>query len=61
MSFTPPPASAGQCRGVPFAKTVNVAAENKTAPRFTVTYVNGQTTPTFRNYNAVLAGFKLPF
>ena len=35
--------------------------ENKTAPRFTLSYVNGQTTPTFRNYNALLAGFKLPF
>jgi hypothetical protein len=35
--------------------------EDKTAPRFTVTYVNGKTTPTFRNYNALLAGFKLPF
>ena len=32
-----------------------------TAPRFTLSYVNGQTTPTFRNYNALLAGFKLPF
>lgn len=35
--------------------------ENKAVPRFTLTYVNGQTTPTFRNYNSLLAGFKLPF
>lgn len=31
MPFTPPPASAGQCEGVPFASAVNVAAENKAA------------------------------
>jgi hypothetical protein len=29
MSFTPPPASAGQCKGVPFDKAVNVATDNK--------------------------------
>lgn len=32
-----------------------------TAPKFTLTYVNGKTTPTFRNYNALLAGFKQAF
>jgi hypothetical protein len=31
------------------------------APRFTLSYVNGRTTPTFRNFNALLAGFKLAF
>lgn len=31
MSFTPPPASADQCKGVPFASAVNVAASNKAA------------------------------
>ena len=29
MAFTPPPASAGQCKGVPFDKAINTAAENK--------------------------------
>ncbi|PZR73978.1 MAG: hypothetical protein DLM73_09305 [Chthoniobacterales bacterium] len=32
-----------------------------TAPKFTLSFVNGKTTPTFRNYNALLAGFKQPF
>jgi hypothetical protein len=40
---------------------IGPVVENKTAPRFTISYVNGQTTPTFRNYNALLAGIKLPF
>lgn len=31
MPFTPPPASAGQCSGVPFNKATNVAAANKAA------------------------------
>jgi Fungal chitosanase of glycosyl hydrolase group 75 len=31
MAFTPPPASAGQCKGVPFEDAKNVAAENKAA------------------------------
>jgi hypothetical protein len=30
-SFTPPSASAGQCKGVPFDKAINTAAENKAA------------------------------
>lgn len=37
-----------------------VTADDK-APKFTLSFVNGKTTPTFRNYNALLAGFKLPF
>lgn len=35
--------------------------ESDTAPKFTLTYVNGKTTPTFRNYSALLAGFKQAF
>lgn len=35
--------------------------ENDTAPKFTLSFVNGRTTPTFRNYNALLVGFKQPF
>lgn len=31
------------------------------APKFTLSFVNGKTTPTFRNYNALLAGFKQVF
>jgi hypothetical protein len=31
MAFTPPPASAGQCSGVPFNSATNVAAANKAA------------------------------
>jgi hypothetical protein len=31
------------------------------APKFTLSFVNGRTTPTFRNYNALLVGFKQPF
>ena len=31
MAFTPPPASAGQCNGVPFDDAKNVAADNKAA------------------------------
>jgi Fungal chitosanase of glycosyl hydrolase group 75 len=31
MAFKPPPASAGQCKGVPFEDAKNVAAENKAA------------------------------
>lgn len=31
MPFTPPPASAGQCKGVPFNTAANVAAANKAA------------------------------
>jgi hypothetical protein len=31
MAFTPPPASAGQCNGVPFEDARNVAADNKAA------------------------------
>lgn len=40
---------------------VGQVIENKTSPRFTITYVNGQTSPMFRNYNALLAALKLPF
>jgi hypothetical protein len=36
-------------------------SEDKVAPKFTLTFVNGKTTPTFKNYDALLAGFKLPF
>jgi hypothetical protein len=31
MPFKPPPASTGQCKGVPFDDAKNVAAENKAA------------------------------
>jgi hypothetical protein len=34
---------------------------NDAAPSFTLSFVNGKTTPTFRNYNALLAGFKQAF
>ncbi len=35
--------------------------EDDRAPKFTLSFVNGRTTPTFRNYNALLVGFKQPF
>ena len=40
---------------------IGPVSEDDKAPKFTLSFVNGKTTPTFRNYNALLAGLKLPF
>lgn len=36
-------------------------SKDKTQPSLTLSFVNGKSTPTFRNYNALLAGFGLHF
>lgn len=37
------------------------ASDDKSKPSFTLSYVNGKVTPRFENYDAILAGFKMPF
>ncbi len=37
------------------------ASDDKSKPSFTLSYVNGKVTPRFENYDAILAGLKLPF
>lgn len=37
------------------------ATDDKSKPSFTLTYLNGKVTPRFEDYDAFLAGFKLPF
>lgn len=40
---------------------IGPSAVDKSKPTFTITYVNGKANTRFENYNAVLAGVKLPF